>query len=76
MGEGEAGAYDDEHGNQAPSDPGRADERTHDPESVPLDLDEGPDRVIAQGPAGADEVVGGGEFPDRDAPPQEPAPGS
>jgi hypothetical protein len=67
--------YDDDHGNQAPSAAGQADERTHDPETVPLDLDEGDDVVIGQMPVGAEQVLGSGEFPDPDAPPQDPAPG-
>ena len=67
--------HDPDHGNQAPSSGGQADERTHDPETVPLDLDEGEDVVIEQMPVGAEQVLGGGEFPDPDAPPQDPAPG-
>lgn len=69
-------ASDGEHGNQAPSAPGQADERTHDPETVPLDLDEGDDDVvISQQNVGVSEELGSGEFPDPDAPPQDPAPG-
>ena len=67
--------HDPDHGNQAPSSGGQADERTHDPETVRLDLDEGDDVVISQMPVGADQVLGSGEFPDPDAPPQDPAPG-
>lgn len=67
--------YDGDHGNQAPSGAGQADDRTHDPETVPLDLDEGEDVVIGQMPVGSEQVLGSGEFPDRDAPPQDPAPG-
>jgi hypothetical protein len=63
-----------DHDNQTPGD-GGPDERTHDPETVPLDIDEGDDVVLAQGPGGAGEVLGGGEFPDPDTPPQDPAPG-
>ncbi|MEX2658999.1 MAG: hypothetical protein WD232_04830 [Acidimicrobiales bacterium] len=69
-------ASDGEHGNQAPSAPGAPDERTHDPETVPLDVDEGDDVVIRQQNVGKGEEHGGGEFPDPDAPAQEPAPGS
>jgi hypothetical protein len=45
--------------------------------SVPLDLDgDGEaESVIAQQAVGADNVLGGGEFPDRDTPPQPPAKG-
>ena len=68
-------ASDGDHGNDAPAAAGQADERTHDPETVPLDLDEGDDVVIQQQPSGADQVLGSGEFPDPDAPPQDPAPG-
>lgn len=68
-------ASDGDHGNDAPAAPGQADERTHDPETVPLDLDEGDDVVIQQQAAGTDQVLGSGEFPDPDAPPQDPAPG-
>jgi hypothetical protein len=44
----------------------------------PLDLDgDGEDEtVITQQPVGAERVLGGGEFPDPDAPPTPPAPGS
>ncbi len=42
----------------------------------PLDLDEGPDRVIAQSVAGPANVEGGGEWPDPDAEPTGPAPGT
>jgi hypothetical protein len=46
--------------------------------SEPLDLDaDGDDEtVIDQDAVGADNVLGGGEFPDRDTPPRPPAPGS
>jgi hypothetical protein len=46
--------------------------------SEPLDLDgDGQDEtVIAQDAVGKDNVLGGGEFPDPDAPPTPPAPGS
>jgi hypothetical protein len=44
--------------------------------SVPLDHDEGPDRVVPQENAGAGNVEGGGEWPDPDAPAQGPAPGT
>jgi hypothetical protein len=46
--------------------------------SEPLDTDgDGEDdTVIAQEPVGAENVAGGGEFPDPDTPPQPPAPGS
>jgi hypothetical protein len=67
-------ASDGDHGNEAPAAAG-GDERTHDPETVPLDLDEGDDVVIQQQAAGAEQVLGSGEFPDPDAPPQDPAPG-
>ncbi len=66
---------DSDHGNQAPSAPGAPDERTHDPESVPLDVDEGDDVVIDL----QDDVPperGGDEHPDPRTPPQAPAPGS
>ena len=45
--------------------------------SVPLDLDGDGDEetVIAQDAVGADNVMGGGEFPDRDTPPKPPAKG-
>jgi hypothetical protein len=46
--------------------------------SEPLDTDaDGDDEtVIAQDAVGAENVAGGGEFPDRDTPPRPPAPGS
>jgi hypothetical protein len=46
--------------------------------SEPLDTDgDGEDdTVIAQEPVGAENVIGGGEFPDPDTPPRPPAPGS
>ena len=45
--------------------------------SVPLDLDGDGDAesVIAQDAVGAENVLGGGEFPDRDTPPKPPAKG-
>lgn len=45
--------------------------------TVPLDLegDGEADDVIAQQVTGADNVAGGGEFPDRDTPPRPPAKG-
>ena len=68
-------ASDGDHGNQAPAGPGQADERTHDPETVPLDVGEGQDVVIRQQSATPGEELGGGEHPDPDTPPQDPAPG-
>jgi hypothetical protein len=46
--------------------------------SEPLDLDEDgvAETVISQDAAGAENVLGGGEFPDPDRPPQSPAPGA
>ena len=44
--------------------------------SVPLDLDEGEDVVIQQENVGEDNMRGGGEWPDPDAPPSDAAPGS
>ncbi len=70
---GDAG--DGDHGNDSSAPAGEVDERTHDPETVPLDLDEGEDVVIQQQASGANQVLGSGEFPDPDAPPQDPAPG-
>ncbi|MBA2625070.1 MAG: hypothetical protein H0U89_05645 [Acidimicrobiia bacterium] len=63
-----------EHREQPP-DPGfEGDQSTR---TVPLDLDEGPDRVIEQeNLAGQRNIEGGGEFPDPHAPPSEAAPGS
>ena len=43
--------------------------------TVPLETDEG-EIVISQDAAGADAVIGGGEFPDKETPPRPPAPGS
>lgn len=43
--------------------------------SEPLDLDEGPDVVIAQQNTGPGNELGGGEFPDPDTPPTDAAPG-
>ncbi len=68
-------ASDGDHDNDSTAPAGAGDERTHDPETVPLDLDEGEDVVIQQQASGADQVLGSGEFPDPDAPPQDPAPG-
>jgi len=45
-------------------------------ETVPLDLDEGEDVVIQQENVGKDNMRGGGEWPDPDAPPSDAAPGS
>ena len=45
-------------------------------ETVPLDLDEGDDVVIKQENVGEDNMRGGGEWPDPDAPPSDAAPGS
>jgi hypothetical protein len=45
-------------------------------ETVPLDLDEGEDVVIQQENVGEDNMRGGGEWPDPDAPPSDAAPGS
>ena len=58
--------------------PGYAQEPDDHRMSEPLDLDgDGvDDTVIAQDAVGADNVIGGGEFPDPDAPPSPPAPGS
>ena len=63
-----------EHHEQ-PRDPGsEGDPSTR---TVPLDLDEGPDRVIEQeNLAGQRSIEGGGEFPDPHAPPSDAAPGS
>ena len=46
--------------------------------SEPLDMDADgtAETVIAQDAAGADNVRGGGEFPDKDRPPEAPAPGA
>ena len=46
--------------------------------SEPLDMDEDgeAETIIAQEPVGAERVLGGGEFPDPDTPPQAPAPGA
>lgn len=43
--------------------------------SEPLDLVEGDDVVIEQQNVGPGNELGGGEFPDRDTPPTEAAPG-
>jgi hypothetical protein len=45
-------------------------------ETVPLDLDEGDDVVLKQENVGEDNMLGGGEWPDPDAPPSDAAPGS
>ena len=42
----------------------------------PLDVDEGPDMVIGQSAAGRATVEGGGEWPEPDAEPSGPAPGT
>lgn len=42
----------------------------------PLDMDEGADRVVGQTAAGRPTVEGGGEWPDPDAEPRGPAPGT
>lgn len=42
----------------------------------PLDLGEGDDVIIEQQNVGARNMRGGGEFPSRDAPPSDAAPGS
>lgn len=46
--------------------------------SEPLDVDEDgvAETIIAQDAVGAENVLGGGEFPDPDAPAQAPAPGA
>jgi hypothetical protein len=46
--------------------------------SEPLDLDADgeAEAVIAQDAVGAANVLGGGEFPDPETPPQPPAPGA
>jgi hypothetical protein len=44
--------------------------------SVPLDLDDGPDRVIEQQNASPETIEGGGEWPSADTPPRGPAPGT
>lgn len=41
----------------------------------PLEDEDGDEYVICQDATGADTVVGGGEYPDPDAPPRGPAPG-
>jgi hypothetical protein len=43
--------------------------------SEPVDTGDG-EVVICQDAQGSENVIGGGEFPDPDAPPQAPAPGS
>ena len=45
-------------------------------EPLDTDGDGEDDTIIAQDAVGADNVVGGGEYPDPDTPPQPPAPGS
>ena len=42
----------------------------------PLDLDEGPDRVIVQQNTGIANMEGSGEWPHPDAEPRGPAPGT
>jgi hypothetical protein len=42
----------------------------------PLDMDEGEDVVIGQETTGRETVEGGGEWPDTDAEPRGPAPGT
>ena len=49
------------------------DDRVH--TSIPLETEDG-EQVVAQEPVGADNLEGGGEFPDDPRPPQEPAPGA
>jgi hypothetical protein len=44
--------------------------------SVPLDLDEGEDRVIEQENVGRENMAGGGEWPSPSTPPRGPAPGT
>jgi len=44
--------------------------------SVPLDLDDGPDRVIEQENLGPGAREGGGEWPSPLTPPRGPAPGT
>jgi hypothetical protein len=46
--------------------------------SEPLDMDEDgvAETIIAQDAAGAENVIGGGEFPDPNTPAQAPAPGA
>ncbi len=44
--------------------------------SEPLEDDEGNEYFIQQQAVGKDRVIGGGEFPPTDTPPQSPAPGS
>jgi hypothetical protein len=46
------------------------------PCTTPLEDEDGNETVICQEAVGAEEVVGGGEFPDPDTPPQAPAPGA
>lgn len=45
-------------------------------EPLDLDGDGESETVIAQDAVGADVARGGGEFPDRDRPPESPAPGA
>jgi len=42
----------------------------------PLEDEDGRTYRICQEPVGAEQVIGGGEFPDPSTPPQPPAPGS
>jgi hypothetical protein len=46
------------------------------PCTVPLEDEDGNERVICQEPVGAARTIGGGEFPDPATPPEPPAPGS
>jgi len=59
---------------QKPGDPYIAEDDDHLCTDV-LDTEDGKE-VICQEPVGEDVAVGGGEYPDRDAPPQSPAPGA
>ena len=43
--------------------------------SEPIDLPGGERRIVQQN-VGRDQELGSGEFPDRDAPPVDPAPGA
>ena len=62
---------------RAPDSGGYEQEGVDHRSSVPLDLDGDGDAesVIAQDAVGAENVLGGGEFPDRDTPPKPPAKG-
>ena len=50
------------------------DHRTSEP--LDLDADGEAEAVISQDATGAENVLGGGEFPDPDRPPEPPAPGA